>query len=82
MGTISGGAAKLDRKKSTMVQNFRFDAAAWQQGLQAAGLPSVRASRVQAYTSAEGDAKNAYSQKIGAINLGGKWQERFTKAMT
>ncbi len=82
MGTISGGAAKLNRKKATMVQNFRFDTAAWVEGLQAAGLPGVRASRQQAYSGAEADAKAAYSGKLGAIDLGGKWQSHFTKAMT
>lgn len=82
MGTIDGGAKKLDRKKSTMVANFRFDPAAWEDGLKAAGLPSVRASRKTAYTDAEGDAKTAYGEKIGKIALGDKWKKRFVAAMT
>ncbi len=82
MGTISGGAAKLNRKKSTMTANFRFDTEAFVEGLRAAGLSSVRASRVSAYSSAEADAKTAYQQKLGAIDLGGKWQANFVKAMS
>lgn len=82
MGTIDGGAAKLNRKKSTMIANFRFDPAEWEAGLKAAGLPSVRASRKKAYTDAESDAKTAYKDKITAIDLGGRWKKRFVAAMT
>lgn len=82
MGTIDGGSKKLDRKKSTMVANFRFDADAWEAGLKAAGLPSVRASRKTAYTDAESDAKSAYKGKLDAIALGDKWKSNFVKAMT
>ena len=82
MGTIDGGAAKLNRKKSTMIANFRFDPGEWEAGLKAAGLPSVRSSRKEAYTKAESDAKTAYSAKLGAIDLGGRWKKRFTEAMT
>ncbi len=82
MGTISGGASKLNRKKATMEQNFRFDTQAWVSGLAAAGLGNVRASRQQAYSSAEADAKSAYAAKLGAIDLGAKWQANFVKAMT
>ena len=82
MGTIDGGAAKLNRKKDTMVANFRFDATEWEAGLKAAGLPSVRASRKKAYTDAESDAKAAYRAKLAAIDLGAKWKRRFVAAMT
>ena len=82
MGTIDGGAAKLNRKKSTMIANFRFDPSEWEAGLKAAGLPSVRASRKAAYSGAESDAKKAYGDKLGAINLGEKWKRRFVESMT
>lgn len=82
MGTIDGGVAKLDRKKPTMIDNFRFDPAEWEAGLKAAGLPSVRASRKKAYTDAESDAKKAYKEKIEAIPLGKRWKKRFVEAMT
>ena len=82
MGTLDGGAAKLDRKKTTMIANFRFDADAWEDGLKAAGLTTVRASRKKAYTDAESDAKKAYADKLRAISLGAKWKSNFIKAMS
>lgn len=82
MGTIDGGAAKLDRKKPTMIDNFRFDADEWEAGLKAAGLTTVRASRKKAYTDAESDGKKAYKDKITALALGAKWKKRFVEAMT
>jgi len=82
MGTMDGGARKLDRKKDTMVDNFRFDVGEWEAGLKAAVLPSVRESRKRAYSDAESDAKSAYSEKLRPIALGDKWKSAFVKAMT
>ena len=82
MGTIDGGVAKLDRKKSTMIANFRFDPDEWEAGLKAAGLTSVRASRKKAYSDAESDAKSAYKGKLEAIKLGERWKKKFVAAMT
>lgn len=65
-----------------MIANFRFDPAEWEAGLKAAGLPSVRASRLSAYRDAESDAKKAYSDKLTAIALGDKWKRRFIESMS
>jgi hypothetical protein len=81
MGTIDVGASKWNDKKSTMKANYHIDAEAWERGLKAAGLSSIRASRKTAYANSAFNAKKNYDSKIDATS-GDVWKERFIKAMT
>jgi len=81
MTTIDTGAEKWDAKKGTMKSNYHLDADAWENGLKAAGLSSVKGSRKTAYAGAASYAKKNYDSKIDATS-GSRWKDRFVKAMS
>jgi hypothetical protein len=80
MGTIDVGAEKWNAKKGTMKANYHLDADAWEAGLKAAGLSSVKSSRKTAYSGATSYAKKNYDSKIDATS-GERWKSRFVAAM-